>query len=76
MIERLINWLFERFQRACQHDPVYVTADIHEGGWFLAVEWCQRCGAVRGQGLEWRRPYATWTGENDRRARARDRRAA
>lgn len=62
---KLIDYLFEFFQRRCPHDPGYVTADILEGATKdLQVQWCRRCGAARvvndGREWDWREPRATW----------------
>ena len=73
--ERVEDWLLERLQRRCPHDPRYVAADILDGdfhggpGGDQAVEWCMRCGAYRrvsdpfGQRRysDLHEPRATWT---------------
>lgn len=69
-MNRLIDWLFEKFQVRCIHDPNYVSDDILEGNGnigpnVISVAWCQRCGAVKvfaGWDIAgWRVPHATWT---------------
>lgn len=75
-MSKVEDWLLEKLQRRCPHDPDYVTADILDGdfhggpGGDQAVEWCQRCGAARrvfdtyGERRregDLREPRATWT---------------
>lgn len=65
-LARLVEPLVRLWQRACEHNPSWVAADILEGGALLAllegpagrhygedsngVRWCNRCGAFRFQG--------------------------
>jgi len=73
LLERAKARLFEWLQRACPHDPRYVSADVLEGAaGGMRVAWCRRCGALEvryaveaGGTLSWinsywREPRATW----------------
>lgn len=69
---RFINWLVEKWVRACPHDGGDVAADILEGcSKDTVVSYCRRCGGVRlwyvGQPkpYEWRLPQATATYGDD-----------
>jgi hypothetical protein len=58
---KIIDWLVDRWLRACPHDGSHVAADILEGGSDVEVKYCRRCGAVRPENSsEWRRPRPLW----------------
>jgi hypothetical protein len=57
MMDYIIEWWLKR----CPHDDGHVAADILEGAERdTTVKYCNRCGAVRINYSEWRRPRPLW----------------
>jgi hypothetical protein len=62
-MNRVMDWLMDRWLQRCLHNPEHVAADILEGGGPDAVKYCRRCGAVRPEySSTWRRPQPLWYG--------------
>jgi hypothetical protein len=62
-MNRIIDWIVDRWLQRCLHNPEHVAADILEGGGPDAVKYCRRCGAVRPEySSTWRRPQPLWYG--------------
>ena len=69
---KLLERLFEVFQRKCKHPTNKVKFDILEGQYKdFRIMWCERCGAFQFVYVnpsdmqiltrkEWRSPRATW----------------
>lgn len=59
-MSRLIDHIIEWWLKRCPHDGSHVAADILEGTAEQQVKYCRRCGAVRIDRGEWRRPRPLW----------------
>jgi hypothetical protein len=64
-MNRIIDYLVDRWFQSCSHDGSHVLADLLEGsGRGQEVQYCRRCGAVRvhypDANTEWRRPRPLW----------------
>lgn len=63
----ILDWLVDKWLKACPHRDEHVATDILEGSGrpFQEVKYCRRCGAVMVlPGIEWRRPRPLWYPKN------------
>jgi hypothetical protein len=60
-MNKLLDWLVDKWLRRCLHNSSHVAADILEGSSDVEVKYCRRCGAVRpSYTREWRTPKPLW----------------
>ena len=58
---KFIDWLVDKWMQRCRHHPSHVAADILEGAHDgTEVKYCRRCGSMRINRAEWRRPRPLW----------------
>lgn len=56
-LENLKDWLLSKLQRDCKHPGHMCAFDVLEGTYTgVAVSYCNRCGAIKINHLEWRIP--------------------
>jgi hypothetical protein len=72
-MNRLIDYLVDRWLQSCPHHGNHVLADAFEGHVSdLEVKYCRRCGAIRvnypDANTEWRRPRPLWHPKGGREA--------